>query len=348
MVVLVCIYEINELKLKVKSTLEKMGNTVHMIYANHYHFGCSYIMKKLDEYGLHQFRRAYEKAWKKKFLAYIDREKPDLILYVNAPTATLFPQDLDEVREHCQVVGTKQVVWFVDTLFDREPHGIRPYLPYYDKIYVYEKKDVSFLQKKCLCDAVYIPVGFNDVYEHFPMDKKKKYKYDIVFVGSINKRRLQLLDEVAKASAHHGWTLKVIMPWFEKRYFYKNLLLRLKYSSLMKTIDTDYADSEDVARLYAHAKIVLNIHNDRAGSCNPRTFEIMSVGAFCLVDARDDYDDIVVGRDIDVYRDADELIEKIKFWLANDVARERIAANGGVLARAQYSMAESLKKVCSI
>lgn len=32
MVVLLCIFEINELKLKVRQTLEKMGHTVHVIY----------------------------------------------------------------------------------------------------------------------------------------------------------------------------------------------------------------------------------------------------------------------------------------------------------------------------
>ena len=305
-------------------------------------------MKKLDECGIHQFRHAYVKAWKKNFLVYIDEAKPDLILYVGAPIATLFLQDLDEVREHCRAVGAKQVVWFVDTLFNRDPRNIRPYLSFFDKIYVYEKKDVSFLRMKCLCEGEYVPVGFNDVYESFPLDTKKEYKYDIIFVGSIYKRRLYILNEVAKASVRYGWKLKVIMPCFENRYFYKNILLWLNYPKLMKTRDASFADSEDVARLYAQAKIALNIHNDRAGSCNPRTFEIMSVGAFCLVDARDDYDDIVVGRDIDVYRDADELIEKIKFWLANDEARERIAANGRVLARAQYSMAKSLRKICSI
>lgn len=345
MVIAVCVYSGIEPMLKLERTLKRMGHIVNTFYTDHYHVNSPYCMKKLDKCGIHRFRYKYEKKWKTQFLAYIDETKPDLIIYVNAPTAVIHPLDMDEISDHCKATKTKQVVWFVDTIFERD--DLTAYYPHFDKIYVYEKQDVLFLRDNYNLEGEYVPVGFNDAYANTPVNKEKTYKYDVVFVGELHNRRVRLLNEVKKASLHYGWKLKVIMPWYEKRYFYKNILLWLKYPKLVNAMDKRFIDSSDVAHLYAQSKIGLNIHNERAKSCNPRTFEIMATGTFCLIDSRDDYDDIVVGRDLDAYTfdDAADCIEKIKLYLANDTVRERIARNGRSLVEKQYSMETSLRKI---
>ena len=83
------------------------------------------------------------------------------------------------------------------------------------------------------------------------------------------------------------------------------------------------------ATLYSKTKICLNIHDGRHKSPNPRTFEILATGTFELIDERESYGGLLQeGRDLIQFRDVEDLLFKIDYYLLHEDEREAIAASG--------------------
>jgi O-antigen biosynthesis protein len=97
---------------------------------------------------------------------------------------------------------------------------------------------------------------------------------------------------------------------------------------------------DEMARAYSESKIVFNrsLKND----LNMRVFEALSCGSLLVTNDLGDNgqaDLLRDGKHLVTYRDADELLEKLRFYLRHDELREQIAATGRqeVLARHTYA-----------
>jgi FkbM family methyltransferase len=95
---------------------------------------------------------------------------------------------------------------------------------------------------------------------------------------------------------------------------------------------------EEMARTYSAARTVFNrsIRND----VNMRVFEALSCGSLLMTnDLRDNGQDELSrdGVHLATYRDGEELLDKIAFYLKHDAVRERIAAAGMALARERHT-----------
>ena len=95
---------------------------------------------------------------------------------------------------------------------------------------------------------------------------------------------------------------------------------------------------DEMARTYSSARIVFNrsIRND----VNMRVFEALACGSLLLTNDLRDNGQEELARDgvhLAIYRDAEELLDKIAFYLKRDDVRERIAAAGLDLARTQHT-----------
>lgn len=101
---------------------------------------------------------------------------------------------------------------------------------------------------------------------------------------------------------------------------------------------------------YRSCKVAISLsHFERTKYASDRLFRILGTGAFCLTHHYPDLEeDFKIGKDLDVFHSIDELISKIKFYLANENARKRIAASGCDKARKNFTwhnFAENLKKI---
>jgi spore maturation protein CgeB len=87
----------------------------------------------------------------------------------------------------------------------------------------------------------------------------------------------------------------------------------------------------DMYRVLAQSKIALNRHVDAASGYanNMRLFEATGMGALLITEEAPNLDQLFKP-DVEVatYRDADELIAKIRYYLADDVERRQVAAAG--------------------
>jgi spore maturation protein CgeB len=87
----------------------------------------------------------------------------------------------------------------------------------------------------------------------------------------------------------------------------------------------------DMYNVFKGAKIVVNRHGEVAENyaSNMRLFEATGVGSLLITDEKDNLDEFFeVGEEIETYSDADELVDKIKYFLAHEEQRDRIARAG--------------------
>ena len=327
--------------LSITETLESMGHSVRFFPTESYREVCSYPEKKIDKLGFHQGRNRYRREWIARLCKTIEELHSDVILFLDSPKNILRPEDMDKIKR-VFAHPRKIVCWFVDTVIDSE--GEASFFPYYDRIYVFEKRDIPFLKEHHHITAEYCPVGYNAAYAR-AMRKQDK-DVDIAFMGAAFRNRLRILEEVAAHAARNRWSMEICGPFYEEKYFWKEHLFQKKYPYIMKYLKTNGVIlPEKAAELYARSKICLNIHHPEHKGVNPRTFEIMVTGSFQLIDEREDYAGLVPEQDMAVFRSTGELIEKISYYLAHEDERERIAAHGHAAVLGRYSMEASLNRI---
>ena len=326
--------------LRIGSALQAAGYGARCFSTDSYRSTSSYVMKKLDKMGLQSFRADWIRQRRQQLFQTVAEYQPDQLLFINFPEDILRPEDLQQLSSQMPVV-----VWFVDRVAGHA--ALQPYFPFFSRIFVFEKNDVDYLRKEYDAAAVYSPVGFNTAYQKTPVVLDKSW--DVVFVGSPFKNRLELLNQVAVYGQKTRLRMCFCGVFYETRYFWKKYLFQRQYPLLGPYAVNGEISSEEAASLYAKARICLNIHGAGHKGMNPRTFEIMAVGAFELLDAREDYAGLIrPGVDCAVFRDADELVHQIDYYLHHEDERVRIAASGRDFTADGLSMTACLQHVLQV
>ncbi len=160
--------------------------------------------------------------------------------------------------------------------------------------------------------------------------------FDVVFCGQISAshaKRLQVLNDIAKASI--GGTRKGFTPAF---FLASGDPRQLPAGVRMH--DKGPVWSMDMLRAIRSGRISVNVHIDLAAhkSLNMRTYEVLSAGSFLLTEATDVLHEFFTpGRELVTYDGADDLIEKIYYYLDHEDEREEIARRGQERCLTEYS-----------
>jgi spore maturation protein CgeB len=152
------------------------------------------------------------------------------------------------------------------------------------------------------------------------------YEYDVAFVGGIHPYRAWFIDQMGKKGINveafgHGWpngsvTLEGMNRIFRSSKINLNISNSLSY-------DMRYVLSS-VRNMRNHFRTKKNFSQVKA-----RNFEIPFFGGFQLaeyVPGLDDYFDL--GKEVICYKDVDEAVMLIRYYLDNDVDREHIRRRG--------------------
>ena len=143
---------------------------------------------------------------------------------------------------------------------------------------------------------------------------------DIIFIGALFPGKMPLLAKVKKAFGGrcriHGLTNVKRNVYFNLKYGFPGWVRPARF--------------EDYVSLYQRAKIGINVHNRgdyTVGSY--RLFDLPGNGIMQLSDGGEFLESFFrVGEEIVAYKDADELIDKLRYYLDRDEERKRIALNG--------------------
>lgn len=332
--IILAMFSRNDRVLGISNTLMAMGHEVIIAYTDEYAYSCSYVEKKLDELGVHKGRNAYNKGWLVGVYDIIDSAKADVFLFINIPVHILSVEDLQKIHNKVTVK-----CWFVDGV--HEHLELLPYYQFIDNIYVFERNDIDYLRERNVHNVEYVPVGYNMNYHKLAI---RSPELDIIFIGSPFKNRLQILEAISKQAIKQKWKLKIIGPFYNRKYFWKKYLGGVKYPYIARFLENRSVSADEANQLYNNARICLNIHDVKHKSLNPRSFDILAAGGFEIVDVRDGYvGDIQPDKALATYRDINELLAKIEYYLNNDAEREKIAEYGH--EHNIYSMEYSLGQV---
>ena len=104
---------------------------------------------------------------------------------------------------------------------------------------------------------------------------------------------------------------------------------------------------EEMPKVFYLSKINLNITMRSIETGIPqRIFDIMSVGGFVISNYQEELEELFVpDKEIVLFHDVHELIEKVDYYLMHEEERIRIAMNGYLKVRDQYDTQNAMKKI---
>jgi hypothetical protein len=107
----------------------------------------------------------------------------------------------------------------------------------------------------------------------------------------------------------------------------------------------------DMFRVLAQSRIAVNRHGDVADgyAANMRMFEATGVGALLVTESATNLPDFFEpGREVVVYDGVDDLVEKIRHFLAHDAERRRIAAAGQRRTLTEHTYGHRIKQLAGM
>jgi len=215
---------------------------------------------------------------------------------------------------------------------------------------------ISYIWDKSYLDLLpncrYLPMAINyKSYRH--IDSKK---YDISFVGRpLTDKRQEFLALLIKT-----YGKKVKLFCYEKHFLQsieeiknKNLLT-LEELDLYKNSYCGYLETEqELAEVFYNSCVNLNITIQGNSGLNHRVFAVLASQGFLLTDdVQDLHDYFEIGKELEVYKNKDDLLDKISFYLKNKEIAQKIGLLGfaNVTKRHNYTarVNKLLKEINSI
>jgi spore maturation protein CgeB len=256
----------------------------------------------------------------KKFLKKVFETKPDLIFIYRG--THILPNSLQTVKKKMQ---TLIFTYNNDDAFSSKwpkyvwRHFLKG-LKYCDWIFAYRKKNIEDYKK----------LGFNNVSLlmpyyikefNYPIEKLPytKYKSDVIFIGHYEDDGR---DEYIKLLIEHNINCKLYGTYWERSRYYK--LFKEKFGEIKPLYGKDYNIALNSAKIAL--AFLSKINND---TYTRRCFEIPATKTFMFCEYTKDVDELFKeGIEAEYFRNKEEFIKKIKFYLEHENLRERIAENG--------------------
>ncbi len=338
--ILLGVYNSFNCVLNISSTLERMGHTVTVINIDGYQDVASYLSRKIDKLGVHGRHNDFRRSFNNRISELVLSVEIDFVLFIDVPERVMTIDEIQSFSNLCHSHGKKVILWLVDPVGNAIEH-YNTICRFFDGVYSFETKDVAEFNKNNIPD-IYCPVGCNYAYRG---EEEYERDIDIFFCGCSRKSRNRFLEAAAIFAKRKKLNMKVCGNFWEKIYPWKKLFFAIKHQQLYHYIDNGYFLPNKVAEFYRRSKICLNVNGDERDSMNPRSFEIMATGAFHLTDERRFYGDMVPGEHLATYKDPDDMICQIEYYLTHEKERKRIARNGMELVREKYSLENSLNQI---
>jgi len=288
-------------------------------------------LKKPFDHELQKFLLEQQKnvilQYNKKLLYEAEEIKPDILLVLKGDI--IFPKTIKKIKERIETIS---VMWCYDKAV-RYPNVIKGG-EYYNLFYTFEPSDKKELQKYGI-ESQYLPMAYDPFFYY----KKENSvpTIDISFVGAMYPNRKKILEMLT----HNIKNLRI--DYWGKAWTWCNPFLlyeyKIKRRTLGKHIHNVNISHKKINDIYNSTKICLNIHHPQSKEgVNPRTFEIPGAGSFQLTDYKKSLENLFeADREIVYYKNENDLLEKISYYLENEDERKRIAKRGNEIAGKKHT-----------
>jgi spore maturation protein CgeB len=255
----------------------------------------------------------------------VDEFKPDLILAsFFGDTHELSPEFLRDISSKVPLV-----IWGPDDTTYEAWQSIG-FAQSADAMLVSDYYEQFKYQQLSMPTVHYWMIGLDFV---LPLPKNKK-DFDVSFVGDCLKAdRIEYLEFLRD----NGINVAVYGRGSENGFVSRMELL-------------DIISRSKISLNFAKIEVLKNILNENpwrayVGQVKGRPFEVAQMKSFCLSEFSEDVElAFEIGSEMDVFHDKEELLEKIKYYLANDSERETMAAKSYEKSENEYGSLEYLSR----
>ena len=184
-------------------------------------------------------------------------------------------------------------------------------------------------KRKINCKVYHMPLGFSPNIYKF-QNVNEHYKSDVCLAGAIFDYRRKLIEELKEIK--NKFSFRVITP--------KDWIGRIISPNDITYFHKDYVSPEELGKYYAGSKIILCVNRDYSpanylglkSSTPGRVFQETACRRMVMIDnSRPEINDYFEnGKEIVVFENANDLKEKIIYYLEHEEEREAIAHNGYV------------------
>jgi spore maturation protein CgeB len=254
-----------------------------------------------------------KEAMNQKLLARVQEWRPTVTLF-SLYTDQFEPAVVEQLRE-C----TKTLCFFHDDTWRVEYS--RFWAKHFDFFTTPDVQGEMKYRGIGLPNAIYFPFGCN---ERITRKMGIPKKYDVSFVGGWHPYREWLIERIRKT----GISVEVVGHRWPNGEIDQEGMVRLFNESRIN-LNLSNSASWDARYLMSSPRALINRLRSKKNieQLKARIFEVNSCGAFQLSYYVEGlarcYD---IDREVGVYADADDLIEKVKFYLEHEELRESIAA----------------------
>lgn len=262
----------------------------------------------------------------------IEKFKPDIIFGYDY--GFLLPAKMDLIDYIIENKNKHKLVHY----FADEPNSKWAYVEKHELYKEYlqlakdEKNIFSFIWDRTFCkqipNSLYLPLAVN--YKAYRPEEAKKYA--ISFVGRpLTDKRQKILASLIK---YFGKKLNIFC--YEKHFLQslddmkeKQLLSEKELDTYKSTYKGFLTTEQDIANVYFNSKINLNITLQGKTGMNYRVFEVLASRGFLITDETEDtLQSFEIAKELETYKDINDLIDKTEFYLEHYEIAQKIALNG--------------------
>ncbi|SEF02994.1 protein of unknown function [Rhizobiales bacterium GAS188] len=253
-------------------------------------------------------------------IAAADRLQPHLLFVFKGPYLTA------ETLRSVKAKGAIAINFFPDTSITADTRYIPRALPLYDWVFTTKSFGLGDMERLAgVRNASFLPHAF-DPEVHAPVKLEQsdidRYASDVCFIGTWSPKKEDLLLQLSHAMP--DIKLRVWGAQWEKA------------SSRMRSIsEHQFVLGSEYAKCIRASRISLGLLVEaRPGASSgdlitARSFEIPASGGFMLHERNDEVSRYFLeGKECAMFSDTDELVDKVKHYLANDNERRRVAEAG--------------------
>ena len=194
-----------------------------------------------------------------------------------------------------------------------------------------------------MSNAIYFPFGCNENLFH-KLDVSKKY--DVTFVGGWHPYREWLINRIRK----FGISVEVFGHRWPAGEINQDRMIEVFNESRIN-LNLSNSASWDIRYLGSSPRALLNRIRSKKNieQLKARMFEVNGCGSFQLTYYVEGLTQCYEGDcEIGIYNDPDDLVEKVKFYLAHEELRESIAAAGFLRTLNEHTFAQRFQKLFKI
>jgi len=268
----------------------------------------------------------------KELLKTVQKEKPDFCFFF------LFQDEIKKqtIKEITQEKGITTLNWFADDHF-RFCNFSKYYAPLFDWVSTTDSQAVKKYHNKNVIKTQWACNHF--LYKPSSLEKI----YDVSFVGQPHSDRRKIVNQIRKAGINikcwgNGWEAgRVSQDEMIKIFSQSKINLNLTKSSgniNFKALASVFLKKElnNSLKLINPKYWIPNLQSildKKREQIKGRNFEIPGSGGFLLTSNADNLTDYYEdGKEIVIYKDINDMIDKIKYYLEHNEERESIAQAG--------------------